>query len=681
MPASVEVTDPAGAGEAARRLTAERFVLKAGGLLHKSDEGGVVLGLTEPEEVEHAASQLLDRLGSRALPLHVQEQLDGVEVLVGVRRDRALGTVVVVGAGGVFTEILRDVSRALVPIDAVQARALVDQLRIRPLLAGARGTPHSDVDALVELIVAVSRLAEGHDELVELDLNPVLVGAQGEGVVAVDVRILVDDGPPGGRVQSRARDLEPLMAPRHVAVVGVSDDPTKVGHRLFRHLVAHGFTGRLSPIHPQGGEVLGHRRYPGLRDLDAVPDLVCVAVPARHVIGVAREAAEIGAGAMLVHSSDFAEIGDEGRRLQDELVAVLRSADIPCAGPNDMGIVAPGDRLAASISGALASVDLLAGTTALVSSSGALGSCLATRLMDQGLGLARWVHVGNEADLTMADYLRWLVDDPETSSVGLLIEDIKDGPAFVAATRALVAAGKPVFAYHMVRSARGEEAAQSHTGAMVGSFELREAVLRAGGVVSVSSLQVLEDALRLVGAHGLPTGPRLAALTFSGGACTIIADAADELGLELPQHGAEVIAVLRDMLPSFAAVRNPMDVSFQLIADPDRFRSVLDVLVDSHGFDAVLVQFTTNADPGASETADAVIRAVADVATPVFIGRYGGPQLAPGALATYAAAGIPVLDAPDRSMRAIAALVEAQQLRATVDRSLEVRSAASLPSS
>jgi acyl-CoA synthetase (NDP forming) len=663
-PSSALVSDPGAAEAAARELPAGDLVLKAGGLLHKSDEGGVVLGLASPEAVGAAAERLLQRLGPAAAPFVVQEQVEGLEVLVGLRRVPSLGTAVVVGAGGILTETLRDIAWELAPLDAEQARSMVDGLRIRPLLDGVRGTVRRDVDALVDLVVAVSELANVHDDVLELDLNPVMVGPVGAGVRAVDVRMLVDRSLPP--VDARpVRDLRRLLRPRHVAVVGVSDDPRKVGARLFSHLVRHGFPGQLTPVHPAGGEVAGHPRAISLLDLDDVPDLVCVAVPASQVVQIARDAAAIGAGAVLVHSSDFAEIGDDGHRLQQEVADVLAPSGVLLAGPNDMGIVAPHQRLAASISGALGRIDLLAGSTALVSSSGALGSCLATRLLDRGVGLSHWIHVGNEADLTMADYLRWLVDDPDTRAVGLLVEDLKDGPSFVASVRALVAARKPVFAYHMVRSADGAAAAQSHTGAMVGPFELREAVLRAGGVVSTPSLQTLEDALRLASRHGLPAGPRLAALTFSGGACTIIADAAEELGVALPELDEATQEAIRAHVPAFAAVRNPLDVSYQLISTPERFRAALRALVAGGSFDAALVQFTTNADPGATRIAEGAVSLLEEVDVPIYLARYGGEQLAPDALAHYAAAGIPLLDAPDRAMQAIAALIQA---RAAIDR-------------
>ncbi|WP_324275511.1 hypothetical protein [Blastococcus brunescens] len=221
-----------------------------------------------------------------------------------------------------------------------------------------------------------------------------------------------------------------------------------------------------------------------------------------------------------------------------------------------MGIVAPYRELTASISGGLEE-ELVKGGVALLSSSGALGSCLGTRLMGERIGLSYWIHAGNEADLVIADYLEWLAGDEETRSVALLLEDIKDGPRFIAAGRRMAEAGKPMFAYNMVRSDRGREAALSHTGAMVGSFAVREAVVEAAGMVSVPSLRVLEDAVALAAQEPLPAGDRLVAVTFSGGACSIIADEGEVAGIELPDLSPETREAVRPHVPSYAAVRNP----------------------------------------------------------------------------------------------------------------------------
>jgi acyl-CoA synthetase (NDP forming) len=663
---AVDVPTPATATVASVDEVASAFdalgstpvVLKAGGLLHKSDAGGVVLGLTDAAAATAAARAMVDKVGDEALPFVLQQQASGLEILVGARRDAQLGAALVVGLGGTATEVHKDVVTTMTPVSPEAALQALQQLRVWPLLEGFRGEPGRDVAALVDVVVAVSRLVVEDLSIVELDLNPVLVGPAGSGVVAVDARIIRSDDPPAA---ARPRpDLDRMLRPEHVAVIGVSDDEHKVGARLFRYLVDHGYEGRLSPVHPSGGEIRGLPRTRSLSEVDGSPDLVCITVPSRFVLDVARDAVEKKVGGVIVHSSDFAEVGPEGRAAQDELVRVLSAGGIPLAGPNNMGVVAPHRNLTASISGGLEN-ELVPGGVALLTSSGALGSCLATRLMGAGVGLSYWVHAGNEADLVIADYLEWLADDPDTKSVALLLEDIKDGPRFIEAGRRMARAGKPMFAYNMVRSDRGREAALSHTGAMVGSFAVREAVVRAAGMVSVPSLRVLEDAVTLSTQNKPPAGDRLAAVTFSGGACSIIADEAGDAGIELPELSDETREAVRPHVPSFAAVRNPLDCSYQMLTRPDAFERVITALADRDEYDAILLQFTTNADPYATAIAHKVIGLRQRIEVPLYVSRYGGAQLAPNALEVYRAADVHVLDAPDRATLAIAAVMAGQR--------------------
>ena len=638
-------------------------VLKAGGLLHKSDAGGVVLGLRDAQSTEQAARAMVDAVGPGAFPLVLQQQVSGMEILVGARRDPQLGAAVVVGLGGTATEVHKDVVTVMAPLDADGALGALRRLRVWPLLEGHRGETGRDLAALVDVIVAVSRLVETDPGIVELDLNPVMVGRQNEGVVVVDARIIrTDDAPPLARPRY---DLDRMLDPQHVVVVGVSDDEHKVGARLFRYLVDHGFPGRLDAVHPSGGEVRGRRRYASLAEVEGSPDLVCITVPGRFVLDVARQAVEKKAGGVIVHSSDFAEVGEEGRAAQEELARVLVEGGVPLAGPNDMGVVAPHRRLTASISGGLEE-EIKPGGVSLLSSSGALGSCLGTRLMGERIGLSYWIHAGNEADVVIADYLEWLARDEGTRAVALLLEDIKDGPRFIEAGRRMAAAGKPMFAYNAVRSDRGRAAALSHTGAMVGSFAVREAVVEAAGMVSVPSLRVLEDAVALAAQEPLPAGNRLVAVTFSGGACSIIADEAGDNGVELPELSDATQEAVRPHVPSYAAVRNPLDCSYQMITQPEKFERLLVALTERGEYDALLLQFTTNADPYAAKLAEKVVEMRGRLGIPLYVSRFGGEQLAPKALEVYRHGGVHVLDAPDRATLAVAAVMAgARTLRRT----------------
>lgn len=654
---SRQVMDAAQAGGAARELGFP-VVMKAGGLLHKSDAGGVVLGLRTIQEVEEAAHRMIERIGPQALPLILQCESSGYEVLIGLKTEPSLGSLIVVGLGGVHTEVLDDVARALAPVDTDRARAMIEGLRSYPLMRGHRGSEPVDVDALARAVAAVSELPGRYGGIAELDLNPVMLGRPGEGGVCVDIRLIPADPEVEQRRRTSYRTIDPLLAPGSVAVVGVSDDPGKTGPKIFGHLLHHGFAGRVYPVHPAGGRIEGRRRYPSLSDLPEVPDLVSIAVPATVVPRLVREAAGLGVGGVIVHSSGFAEVGPSGAALQEDIARVSASAGMSLAGPNCMGLVSTGTGLAATLGGAMALSDVRAGTVALVSSSGALGSSIASRLL-RSPGLSRWVHLGNEADVDSADYLRWLAADTATAVVGLVLENIVDGRRFVQAGRALAAAGKPVFVYNMARTESGHDATRSHTGALVGSLDLRRALIGEAHMVEVPTLRLFEDVLQLAAGPGLPAGNRLGAITASGGACTIIADEAEKYGIGLPQPSPECRAKLAAVLPEFVTVRNPLDVSAEIARDPAGLEGAFTAFLADERYDAILVQLTTNAEPAATKIAHWLVAAIQDCPIPVYVSRYGAAELAEIAMQAYAAHRIPVLDAPDRTTEAIGTLMAA----------------------
>lgn len=636
-------------------------VLKASGLLHKSDRGGVRLNLQSDADVRIAASEMLQSLGPEALPLSVQSQYEGMELIIGMRREAGIGAAVVAGIGGIHAEVLADVVMMLAPVTAEAAAEELKALRGYPLLIGHRGSEPVDLDAIIAAVVAVSDLAESCHDLAELDLNPLMVGPAGKGATCVDIRASFDDTlREPVRSTARARALDPLFNPKSVAVVGVSDDRSKTGTRIFENLRRHGFSGAIHPVHPAGGNIDGFTRYENLGQIPGPVDLVSIAVPAASVPDVVRDAVSAGAASVIVHSSQFAEAGEEGRRAQAVLADLAVRNDIAIAGPNSMGIVVPSTGLSASLSDALSLKSIRAGSVALISSSGALGSSIASRLLDLP-GLSRWVHLGNEASLTAADFLHWLATDPETKAVGVILENIVNGAELVSAGRALVASGKPVLAYNIGRTEAGRRATTSHTGALVGSYEIRELLLKEAGIVSVPTLQTFEDALVLAGTLGLPRGTRLGAITASGGACAVIADEASSAGLVLPDLPDAVQTVIAKALPSYAAVRNPLDVTAEVIRDADGLIRALETFETSGLFDALLLQMTTNADPRAAEIAQHVVELISVSSIPLYIARFGSPDLAPKGMTVYAENGIPVMDAPDRAVRAIGQLAKAYQ--------------------
>jgi acetate---CoA ligase (ADP-forming) len=316
-------------------------------LVHKSDVGGVRMNLHDDHQVERAALAIQERVPDLTGYVLQSQAPGGHELIIGCKRDPAFGPVVLVGLGGIWTELLDDVSVRIAPIDLDDAREMIDSLRGSRLLYGYRGARAADVDELAQILVNVSRLIVENPEVAELDLNPVIAGAE---VVAVDTRVFRDDSALARRggspsVEEAVAGVGNILRPERIAVIGASNDRAKPGGRLFSYLLKHGFKGTLYPVNPGSDEIMGHRSYSTTADLPEIPDLACIMLPAESVPGVVRECGEKGIKSAIVYTSGFGEIGKDGQRLQSELLDAAREYAVRLCGPNTAGV----DNASASI--------------------------------------------------------------------------------------------------------------------------------------------------------------------------------------------------------------------------------------------------------------------------------------------------------------------------------------------
>lgn len=642
-------------------------------LFHKSDLGLVRVGVPADEAVE--AFTALMSLPTPHGPIDgviVAPRVRGIEMLVGVRRDPALGPFVAVGAGGVMVEHLKDVAFAPAPVDVACALALIDGLQIAAVLDGWRGVPAVDKEGLAKLLASISRLALEDNHLVELDLNPVMVAE--DGVAVADARAVFGRSSrlPRSRPQ---RDLRLLFDPESIAVIGASTDPTKLGARIVRYLVDGGYTGRVVPVHPSAQQIQGQTVVPSLASAGDI-DLACIVVPPAVVDEVLIQCGDAGVRNAIVHTSGFAEaagLGRSGADAQNRLSDTARHLGINLCGPNSLGIISTKRRIFASFAGVLELSGILAGQIGFVSQSGALASTLLSRSVDEMVGFSRWISTGNEGDLDLADFVSYLADDDETSLIAIFMEQIRDGEAFREAVGRALRAGKPVLAYKTGRSEAGQRAAESHTGALAGDDRLYESFLSEIGVVRVGFLQDLLQAARVMVTAPVARGRRLAVVTMSGGASSIIADVATMNGLSLSQPDQTAAEELRKLLPPAATVGNPLDVTAAAMVDPSILTGVVGRLLDSSWVDMVLVQLTTNADPVAAKMAEGLVELHRTAVKPLIVSRLGSPQLAPAAMEVYRSASVPVLSWPEDATRVACALARAGEVmsRAAEERSME----------
>ncbi|MGH7391061.1 MAG: CoA-binding protein, partial [Candidatus Rokuibacteriota bacterium] len=435
--------------------------------------------------------------------------------------------------------------------------------------------------------------------------------------------------------------LDALFAPRSVAVLGVSRNPAKLGHRLLQNVKEGGFPGAVHPVNPSGEPVLGYPTVPGVEALPEGVDLALVSLPAPAVPAAVEALAARRARAAVVLSSGFGEVDDDGRSTQADLLAIARAAGLRLVGPNCMGVYsAP-----ASLNGTYFwDLPRLPGGIGVVSQSGAYGGLIIRHLGTRGLGVVRFLSIGNQADVDVAEVIEYLAGDPATTLIACFVEAVSDGAAFVAAAERAVER-KPVVVLKAGRSDAGRRAAGSHTGALAGSHEaFRAACLRACIVLADETEEFFDAIEALVVAEGArPGAPRVAVLTVSGGPSVVAADCAERSGLTVPALPGETRAALRALLPSFAAVGNPVDLTPQV--EPRRIGEAVRLVLDRPEI-AGAVAVDVGLD--VPEFAAAVVAAARATGKPAV----AFAADAPGVAETLRAGGVPVLPSPERAVRA-----------------------------
>ncbi|WP_213454359.1 acetate--CoA ligase family protein [Rhizomonospora bruguierae] len=383
--------------------------------------------------------------------------------------------------------------------------------------------------------------------------------------------------------------LDALLRPHSIAVIGASDDPSRVGGMPIAFLREVGFAGEVYPVNPHRETVQGLAAYPSIDQVPTEVDLVIVALRADLVPLQLRRAAENGARSAVVFSAGFAEIGKNGQALQEELVSIAREFGIPVLGPNCAGLVAVRSGAIASFGSHLAAdANVTAGSVGIVSQSGAVGAYLLTLTRRMGIGLSYWVTTGNEAVTSISDYIGYLAGDVETRVIAVYVEQIADVNAFAAACAAARAASKQVVVLVGGTTSASEAARLSHTAALAGDYRLLKELIRDCGAVEVDSLSSLLSVSVALERHGASSNRGIAVLTMSGAAGVLIADRCAQRGLELVAIEAELQDCLREIVP-FAGTANPVDVTGNLANAPETFRSFLRLIGAADGVTSLVV--------------------------------------------------------------------------------------------
>ncbi len=446
------------------------------------------------------------------------------------------------------------------------------------------------------------------------------------------------------------RNLDKIFDPHRVAVIGASDTPSSVGYTVLRNLIGSGFRGVVYPVNAKRESVQGIQAYKDIPSLPHAPDLAVICTPSQTVPQLLRECGEVGTRGIVVISAGFREIGEAGRKLEDEVREVQARYDgMRILGPNCLGIIVPGIHLNASFAAATPKK----GHIGFISQSGALCTSVLDWAIDEGIGFSYFVSVGNMLDVSMADLIDYFGSATETQSIILYIESITEAREFVSAARAF-ARTKPIVAYKAGRFAESAQAAASHTGAMAGVDAVYEAAFQRAGIERIFQIEDMFDCAELLARQQTPKGDRLAIVTNAGGPGVMTTDALIDRDGTLAVLSEETIQRLNECLPPFWSHNNPVDVLGD--APPDRFAKALEIVLQDKGVDAVLVILTPQAMTDCGGTAEAVGQVAAKAHKPVLAAWMGGETVDAG-VQLLNKAGIPSYTTPEKAVRAFMHLV------------------------
>lgn len=441
--------------------------------------------------------------------------------------------------------------------------------------------------------------------------------------------------------------LNAVFNAQSVAVVGASANPDKTGYQVLKNIIDGGFFGRIYPINPKAEELLGLNCVAELSQVPEEIDLVVVIVPAKFVPDVMRQAAQKHAKGAVIISGGFREIGNV--ELEQEVMQIANEHNIALIGPNCQGINYTPNHLCATWP-----LMTSLGTIAIIAQSGTIGAAMAGWAEDDTVGFTSVVALGNKSGVGEIELMDYFAEDPATKVIALNIEGVADGRSFIETAKSALQK-KPVVVLKPGRTARGAEAAASHTKSIAGSDQIFDAVCRQIGLIRADGVAEFYDFAKILGMLTPPKGNRLMVVTSSGGSGILAADTADDLGIRIEKPDASLIERLRTVLPNQCVLSNPLDLTGDATAQ--RYCDALETIVRSDQMDAFLVIF---GDPieGASET---MKRIKTLTEKPILAAFLGGGDVQKKEVPLLHAAGIPVFPTPERAVRAFDALLKRRQ--------------------
>ena len=547
--------------------------LNGSNIAHKTERGLVRLQLADRSAVEQAAVQLLAlaTASDGNVQLLVARMIDGSrELIVGMVNDPVFGKTAMLGIGGIFAEVIQDVVFAPLPINQNRALEMIDALKYKSMLQKFRGESAVNVGALADALVSMSAACDTHNEIVSIDINPLIVQRDGS-LVAVDALVEVlstaelpttattaTTATTKSNIQMSAQfaQYDSLFSPRAIVVVGASSHPGKFGFVSLHNILSNKYAGKVYATNLAGEVILGIQTVASIDDLPINEiDLAFFCTPASANPGLLRQCAARGIRAAFIASAGYREAGPSGEQAERDLVLLAAELGMVIAGPNGQGVVSTPVSMCAQIVGPYPP----RGAISVASQSGNFVSSFLNYARQTGVGIARAISAGNAAQTSVGDYLEWFSQDSETRVSLAYIESVNDGKALEASfSRALQ--NKPLVVVKGGATDLGSRAAQSHTGALASNDKIFDGLCRSTGASRAATVEEAFDIAASFATQPLPKGNRVVVLTTVGGWGVVTSDAIAKDGvLHLVSLPTDLTKALDELLPPRWSRNNPID--------------------------------------------------------------------------------------------------------------------------
>jgi 3-hydroxypropionyl-CoA synthetase (ADP-forming) len=597
-------------------------------ILHKTDVGGIRVGLSSEEEVRQTFTDLYTRLSNQyeVKGVLLEKMVPrGIELIVGLQNDSQFGPVIMVGLGGIYTEIFKDVAFRILPITNADATTMIEDLRGKQILKGFRGAEPINLEMLSDALVKIGKLGTDMAAYYEsIDFNPVI--AYPNDYYVVDAKIILREKPNLEAISKSLPDssyMDLFFNARSVALIGASPETGKVGNSVFESLVKHEYRGKVFPVNAKGyPEIMGIKAYRSLDEISEPIDVVVVTVDLKYVPDLLRSCGKKGIHNMVIISGGGKELGGERADIEQQIKELSSQLKVRIIGPNCIGIFNGENRLDCAFQGHQRMLRPRNGEVAFLSQSGTVG--IAFMETSDAFGMSKMISYGNRSDVDEADMVWYLSEDPQTNVIGLYVEGLGDGRKFInTAKKVIKERNKPIVVFKNGRSDRGAKQAASHTGSLGGSYNIVKGAFDQIGIISVDSYEELTGSLKALTWQPIPKGNRVAMVTNGAGPIIAAIDHFERLGLQLAQISEQTIRSFKDHYPATYVIGNPCDITGS--ANSDDYKYAIQAFMDDENVDIIMPWFVFQDDPLEETIVDVLAAFQKQKRKPILVGAMGGP--------------------------------------------------------